>query len=315
MRNGAGMYDALTAFSEVLLPVVVVVFLGYMLRRSFPLDIRTLNRVSLYVLTPCLVFATLLRAEVTGDAVTRLVLQTSIVMGGTLICGFLAARILGLGGPQRSGFLLTTTFMNSGNFGLSITRFAFGDGGFQLAIVAYLTQAILSQTLAVYLASAGSKGRTAAFMQVFRVPLIYAVLLALGLRALGIQLDDTDGSLAVGLYRGIRLLADAALPALLLILGTQLTNRDTVQAPKALASATAIRLLVSIPLAYGAGLLVGLSGLPLIVGVIQASMPTAVNMTVLALEFDAWPEFVSSGVIATTLGSLVTLTLLIAAVR
>jgi predicted permease len=48
---------------------------------------------------------------------------------------------------------------------------------------------------------------------------------------------------------------------------------------------------------------------------IQAAMPTAVNMTVLALEFDAWPEFVSNGVVATTLGSLVTLTILIAAVR
>ncbi len=44
-------------------------------------------------------------------------------------------------------------------------------------------------------------------------------------------------------------------------------------------------------------------------------MPTAVNMIVLAVEFDAWPEFVSSAVVLTTLGSLVTLTLLIAVLR
>ena len=49
------------------------------------------------------------------------------------------ARALGLSGPQRSGFLLTSTFMNSGNFGLSITRFAFGDVGFQFAVIGYLT--------------------------------------------------------------------------------------------------------------------------------------------------------------------------------
>jgi len=47
----------------------------------------------------------------------------------------------------------------------------------------------------------------------------------------------------------------------------------------------------------------------------QAAMPTAVNMIVLAVEFDAWPEFVSNGVIITTIGSLVSLTILIALFR
>jgi predicted permease len=72
---------------------------------------------------------------------------------------------------------------------------------------------------------------------------------------------------------------------------------------------------VSIPIAYGAGLLLGLSGLPLYVGTMQAAMPTAVNMVVLAIEFDAWPAFVSNGVVVTTLGSLVSLSVLIALFR
>ncbi|MDZ4721264.1 MAG: AEC family transporter [Roseiflexaceae bacterium] len=307
--------DALNAFSEVLLPVVVVVVLGYLLRRSFALDIRTLNRASLYVFSPCLVFVTLLRTEVAGAAASRLVMQMLLVMSSTLLCGFLVAAWLRLIGPQRSGFLLTTTFMNSGNYGLSVTRFAFGEAGFQFALISYLTQAILSQSLAVYLASAGSNGRRAALTQVFRVPLIYAVVLALGLRLFGIRLDETQGPIAVGLYRGLRLVADATLPLLLLILGTQLHAQPKLEARGALGAAMLIRLLLSIPLAYGAGLLLGLSGLPLYVGVIQAAMPTAVNMMVVALEFDAWPEFVSNGVVATTLGSLVSLTILIAVVR
>ena len=58
------MLDLLYAFSEVLLPVAVIVTLGYLLRRTFPLDVRTLNRVSLYVLTPSLVFVTLLRTDI-----------------------------------------------------------------------------------------------------------------------------------------------------------------------------------------------------------------------------------------------------------
>jgi predicted permease len=309
------MLEILNAFSEVLLPVVVVVGLGYLIRRSYPLDARSLNRVSLYVLTPCFVFVTLLRTDVAGAEATRLTLQMVLVMVVTTICAFVAAIPFRLSGHQRSGFLLTSTFMNSGNYGLSVSRFAFGEIGVQYAVIGYLTQAILAQTLAVYLASAGRASRRAAIGPVFRLPVIYAVLLALGLRCLGIRLDEANGAIAVGLFRGVRLVADAALPILLLILGTQLTNREPVTAAGALIMAAILRLLVSIPLGYGAGVLLGLSGLPLYVGSIQAAMPTAVNMIVLAVEFDAWPEFVSNGVIITTIGSLVSLTILIALFR
>jgi len=62
-------------------------------------------------------------------------------------------------------------------------------------------------------------------------------------------------------------------------------------------------------------MLLGLSDLPLRVAIIQAAMPTAVNTTILALEYDTWPNFVSNVVVATTIGSLLTLTLLIAFLR
>lgn len=309
------MLDLLSAFSEVLLPVIVVVAVGYLLRRSFPLDARSLNRVSLYGLTPCLVFVTLLRTDVAGAEATRLMLQMALVMVATTLCAFLAAIPFRLTGSKRSGFLLTTTFMNSGNYGLSVSRFAFGDIGFQYAVIGYLVQAILSQTLAVYLASSGTTNHRTALGKIFRLPLIYAVLIALALRLMGIHLDESNGIVAVGLFRGLRLLADAALPILLLILGTQLADRPRVNAGGLLATAVFLRLVLSIPLAYGVGSLLGLSGLPLYVGTIQAAMPTAVNMIVLAAEFDAWPEFVSNGVVLTTLGSLISLTVLIAAFR
>ena len=309
------MLDILYAFSEVLLPVVVVVLLGYLLRRSFALDVRTLNRLSLYVLSPCLVFVTLLRTDIAGDAAVRLALQMALVVVVSTICAWLIAIGFRLASHQRSGFVLTTSFMNSGNYGLSVARFAFGDVGFQYAVIGYLTQAILAQTLAIYLASSGKASHRAAFAQVFRVPLIYAVLLALGLRICGIHLDKTNGVIAVGIYNGLRLAADATLPLLLLILGTQLTERRPIVAGGATAMAVIIRLLLSIPLAFGVGSVLGLSGMPLHVGTIQAAMPTAVNMIILALEFDAWPEFVSNGVVITTLGSLVSLTFLIALLR
>lgn len=86
-------------------------------------------------------------------------------------------------------------------------------------------------------------------------------------------------------------------------------------APGMLGAAIALRLVVSVPLAFGAALLLGLGGLPMHVGVLQAAMPTAVNTTILALEFDTWPNFVGNVVVLTTIGSLLTLTLLIVWLR
>ncbi len=305
------MIEAVQAFSEVLLPIVVIAALGYALQTALPLDMRSLNRVSLYVLSPALLFVTMLRAEISGGEAIRLVALMALVVFVMSGLAYVIARLLRLTGPQRSGFMLSTTFMNSGNYGLPATRFAFGDIGFQYAVVGYLTQAFLSQTYAVYVASAGGGSRRAALLQVSRMPMIYAAFAAIGLRLLGLRLDETNGFVALGLFRGLRLLADATLPFLLLILGMQLRQRQPLGTPRALGAATLLRLVVSVPIAAGIGLLLGLSDLPLRVGIVQAAMPTAVNTTILALEFDTWPNFVSNVVVATTIGSLLTLTVLI----
>ncbi len=301
----------LHVFSEVLLPIVVIAGMGYWLQGAFSLDVRTLNRVSLYILSPCLLFATLLRTEVTGGQAIRLSLLMVVVVASMSVFAYIIAHAMRLSTAQRSGFMLATTFMNSGNYGLPATRFAFGEIGFQYAVIGYLTQAFLSQTFAVYVASMGGGDRRAALQQILRMPMLYAALLAIALRSFGVRLDENDGFIAVGLYRGVRMLADATVPFLLLILGMQLRRRKPLGSFGPLGTATALRLVASVPIALAVAYVLGLSDLPLRVGVVQAAMPTAVNTTILALEFDTWPQFVSDVVVATTLGSLLTLTFLI----
>ncbi|HEY0603777.1 MAG TPA: AEC family transporter [Herpetosiphonaceae bacterium] len=305
----------LQVFSEVVLPIVVITGIGYLLEGAFPLDARSLNRVSLYGLSPCLLFVTLLRTEINGGEALRLSLLMLLVCIAMCICAYLIARAMGLNSTERSGFMLASTFMNSGNYGLPATRFAFGDVGFQYAVIGYLTQAFLSQTMAVYVASSGGSNRRSALMQVLKMPMLYAAVLAILLRLLGVPLDESNGFVAVGLYRGLRLLADATLPFLLLILGMQLRRRKPLGSFGPLGTATMLRLVASIPIAFGVAYLLGLTDLALRVGVMQAAMPTAVNTTILALEFDTWPHFVSNVVVATTVGSLLTLTVLVVFLR
>ena len=71
--------------------------------------------------------------------------------------------------------------------------------------------------------------------------------------------------------------------------------------------------MIATPLAaFGVAHLLGLRGPAFQAGVLQASMPTAVITTILALEFNVLPNFVTSVVCVTTLLSPLTLTLLIA---
>ncbi|HEX6289494.1 MAG TPA: AEC family transporter [Herpetosiphonaceae bacterium] len=305
----------LQVFSEVVLPIVVIAGIGYLLEGAFPLDPRTLNRVSLYGLSPCLLFVTLLRTEINSGEALRLSLLMLLVVICMCACAYIVARAMRLNSTERSGFMLASTFMNSGNYGLPATRFAFGDIGFQYAVIGYLTQAFLSQTLAVYVASSGAGNRRAALTQVLRMPMLYAALLAIVLRLLGVPLDESNGFVAAGLFRGLRLLADATLPFLLLILGMQLRRRKPLGSFGPLGTATALRLVASVPIAFGVAYLLGLTDLALRVGIMQAAMPTAVNTTILALEFDTWPHFVSNVVVATTIGSLLTLTVLVVFLR
>ncbi len=128
----------LQVFGEVILPIVVIAGIGYMLEGAFPLDPRTLNRVSLYGLSPCLLFVTLLRTQISGGEALRLSLLMLLVVVSMCLCAYLVAHAMQLSARQRSGFMLASTFMNSGNYGLPATRFAFGDVGFQYAVVGYI---------------------------------------------------------------------------------------------------------------------------------------------------------------------------------
>src|SRR6185436_4355176 len=78
-------------------------------------------------------------------------------------------------------------------------------------------------------------------------------------------------------------------------------------------AAAALLSLIATPLAaFGVAHLLGLKGAAFQAGVLQASMPTAVITTILALEFDVLPNFVTSVVCVTPLLRPLTLTLLIA---
>lgn len=304
----------ISAFVEVLLPVTIVVLCGYALRRSFLIDLPSLNRLSMYVLGPALIFTTIVRIDVAGGEALRIIAASVAVCLGIGTIGFAAGRALHLDRASLMALLLCVMFMNSGNYGLPTTRFAFGEAGFQRALLYFIAQTIMAQTLAIPIASAGRSDMGSAIRQIFRMPQIYAVAIGLLARFSGIELPQRIDALG-SIFRGVALMADATLPLLLLLLGMQLAQGTAVEDGRLTALVAVLRLIVSPLLAYGVARALALDDLSLRVVVVEASMPTAVNMVLYSLEFNARPRFVAGVVVVTTAASLATLTVLLSLLR
>ena len=115
--------------------------------------------------------------------------------------------------------------------------------------------------------------------------------------------------------RPVSLLSDAALPVMILVLGMQLERAAWPTQPGIVILAVGLSLLAAPLVALGLAGLLGVSGPAKQAAVVLSSMPVAVVTTILALEFELAPEFVTSAVFVSTIASPLTLTPLIAYLR
>jgi len=140
------------------------------------------------------------------------------------------------------------------------------------------------------------------------VPAVWGAAAAVAVLGLGIQLPTP-------LMRPVELLAGAALPVMILVLGMQLERTGRPDRPGLVLLAAALTLVVTPLVAVGASDVIGLTGSARQAAIVQSGMPSAVLTTILALEFDVAPSFVTACVTLSTLASPLTVTLLIAAMK
>jgi predicted permease len=294
----------LDVFLTVILPVFLVAGAGAMLQRWRRLTVGTLSPVTVYVLSPALVFQLILNAEMPADTSVKLAVSGLL----TTVVVVLTASIISVTMKQdrsmRSGFLLATSFPNVGNMGLPISLLAFGDAGLAAGVILFVTQAAIAWPLGIFIAARSQAHGLGPLVEALKLPAIYAVALGIVIRALG-------WSLPTSIDLPVEMLAAAAIPAMLLVLGFQMAHGIEMERWRALLAALFVRLALAAPIAYGVTLLLGIDGVSQRTAIIMAAMPAAVFPTLLATTYNAEPRFVSSSVIVSTIVSLGTLTILI----
>jgi hypothetical protein len=298
----------LSIFANDVLPIFIVAAVGFAAARVLKADVRAFSRVTFNALSPCLVFHMLVTSSLSAaDFGWMTALAVAVILGIGLV-GRLVTLPLRLDRATTSAFLLVVMFSNSGNYGLPVVLFAFGQEALAHATVYFVANAVATYSLGVFLASAGRRSIGQAARGVLRVPAVWGAVAAGAVLGLGLHLPPA-------VTRPVELLSDAALPTMLLVLGMQLERSAWPERPGLVALAGVLALLVTPILALGASHLLGLTGVARQAAIVQSGMPSAVLTTILALEFDLAPAFVTACVLMSTLASPLTVTLLIAALQ
>lgn len=295
------MTDLLIIFSNNLLPILFAAGAGYLVARYLGVTPKSVSKIAFYVFSPCLIFDLLTSSRLDGDDIVQMVGYTIVVV---LFIGLIAAVIGYVLNFKRSilvALLLTVMFGNAGNYGLSLTLFSFGEDALSYASIYFVMSAILVYTVGVVLASLGKSNLKDALVGLFKVPVVYAVILAL-------IFNRFEVTLPLPIDRTVSLLSDAAIPVMLVVMGIQLYNSNRSKHTLAIGLSNTLRLVISPLLAIAIAYLFQLDGSAFQAGVLESAVPTAVLMTVLGIEYNIEPAFMTTAVFTSTLLSPLTVT-------
>lgn len=282
---------------QIVAPVFILAAIGFgWVRVGAEFRLQFVTRLTMNVAVPALIFSALARAEIDPDTLKAL-LGASVAAYAAVTLGIWA--MLKLGGLDMRTFLGPLVFGNTGNLGLPLAVFAFGETGLGYAVVVFAVMVIYNFTAGIWFVSGiGSPAR------VLREPIVVGTLL-------GALFMATGWTLPVWANNAIDLVAQMAIPLMLLTLGVAIARLSAPRFGQAVVLSL-LKAVICLGAALGAGMAFGLSGAILGVLALQVMTPVAVSSYMLADRFEADAGAVAGLVVVSTLLSVVLLPLLLA---
>ena len=290
-----------STFANNIFPILLLGSAGFALGKLLHIDARSLGRVVFYVFSPVLIFNLLVQNHLKiGEAIGVISLAVVVVLSMGLIT-YVLGSLLKLERTVLTAILITTMFANTGNYGLPLVSFAFGPEALSYAGVYFATTTFIFYTLGVLIASLGHMSLKEALLGLFRVPTLYAVVLAILINISKVQIPGP-------VDRAVELAAGGTIPLMLILLGVEMTRVQLSGSVRAMQLSVSLRLLVAPLIALLVTVLFGIRGTALQGSVTEAAMPSMVSATVLATEYQLDSKLVTAVIFISTLISPFTLT-------
>ena len=270
--------DLAARIAQVIVPVFMIVAIGFLYGRRTQPDLASFNRIVLDVLAPALVYTALAAKEF------RLADHTLLLLGGALLIlasGAVAWLLSRATQTQARTLVPVVMFNNCGNMGLPLALLAFGPENFGAAVALFSISNLIHFSLGARITSAHARTR-----DLLLSPLMIATALGFASAASGVRPPDM-------LFTGLKIMGEAMLPLMLFALGIRLTALQRQDVPRGLLGAFA-RPLIGLALALPLVWVLGLAGASRGQLILFGSLPPAVMQFLLAERYRQEPAKVAA---------------------
>jgi len=202
----------------IILPVLIIVAAGYVYARlrgnTVRNDMTAVNRVSMDVLCPLLVFSALAGRDFDLAHNLVLILAGLAISIGSGVLAWPVSRLLGY--DSRS-FVPPMMYNNSGNMGLPLAVLAFGATGLAPAVAMFMAGSIVYFSVGIRIVETDGNGVHASFFKLLASPMMIAMIIGILFSLAGISLPGP-------LFQALKMLGEACIPVMLFSLGVRMTD-------------------------------------------------------------------------------------------
>jgi predicted permease len=159
-----------STFANNILPILLLSGAGFALGKLLHIDARSLGRVVFYVFSPVLIFDLLIENRLKLNEAIGVITLTLCIVGLMGLITLVLGRLFKLERAALTAILVTTMFANTGNYGLPLVSFAFGEQALSYAGIYFVTTTLLFYTLGVLIASLGHMSLKEAALGLLKIP-------------------------------------------------------------------------------------------------------------------------------------------------
>ncbi len=304
--GGGWMLEFFFILKDIILPVFVVLIIGFVIQTKYKLDLQTIAKLNIYIFIPAFIFVKLYSTDISPSIFVNVVLFMLLFVFILYILGFVAGRLMKLDKMKRVTFTNSVIFFNSGNFGVPVNDLVFKSDPFAMSIqvIVLMFQNIFLFSYGVFSLQSLDGGKIKALFAYFKMPVMYAMLLGVLFNWFDVQV--TDMVMVPATY-----LADGMIALALLMLGMQVAEMKLTKGLGTVYVSLIIRLVAGPLIALGIIYTFGISGILAQALFIASAMPTSVNSAVIAQEYKNNPEYAAQIVLFSTLFSAITVSIVI----
>ena len=298
--------ELIIILKDIILPIFVIMALGFVMQTKFGLNIQTLARLNIYFLVPGFIFVKLYSTDISFNLFGNILMFFVLYVAILFVISHFVGNAIGLEKGEKTTFSNSTMFFNSGNYGVPVNDLVFKSDPLAMSIqVIMLTlQNIFLFSYGIFSLNSIKVGKLKAALGYFKMPVLYAMLS-------GVLLNVYNVPIPSFIWVPANYIADAMIALALFTLGAQVAQIKLSTGLKTVYYSLALRLAIGPLIALAIIYIFQVDGIVAQALLIGSAMPTSVNSAVIAEEYDNHPDLAAQIVLFSTLFSAITVTLVI----